>query len=333
MPEIPPVDPGVLEILGAGPRKAFPSKLLPESPELPQDEVIRLRTDFFTNTYSIQGPELIFYFCEGGVHGQAVNQDSPEWTTFGANWEIVEGTEIPQMDWNQARMFVRGQTGDFHIKRLSPPKEDGRFGYTADPESGATQNPSVHEKNDCPSAGDSDAKPTPLPTLLESEPQDERAFPDGLLASGMVLEEQLTLWTEYLSNAHMIPTDITREAKTEGDSTTPMTGYLIAKYQLGGTYDLLLCGDGRYHRMGSARVNIAKYSEPGWRGGQGGDWKVSGESGVPRLQLIPDDPRVIMSGFDFPLFIEDGQLASTLVIQYRVNPDLIFTLYEASGCP
>lgn len=335
IPDIPPVDPGVLEILGAGPRKAFPSELLPDSPELPQDEVIRLWTEFFTNVYSIQGPELIFYYCEGGVHGQAVNRDDPRWTTYGANWEIVEGTEIPRMEWNHARMFVRGQTGDFHIERLSPPKEDGRFGYTADPESGFTQNPSVHDKRDCPPAGDPNAEPTPLPTLLESEPQDERVLPEALLATGMSIGDQVALWTEYFSNAHMIPTDITRAAKSERSppSRTPMIGYLVLKHQLGGTYDLLLCGDGRYHWMGSASVNIVNYSEPGWRGGQDGDWKVSAEGGAPRLQLFPDDPRVIASGFDFPLLIEEGQLASSLVIQRRTNPDLIFTLYEASGCP
>ena len=333
IPEIPPVDPGVLEILGAGPRKAFPSELLPDSPELPQDEVIRLWTDYMTNIYTIQGAELIFYFCEGGVHGQAVNQDEPRWTTYRGDWEIVEGTEIPRMEWNHVRMFVRGQTGDFHIERLSPPKGDGRFGYTADPESGYTQNPSVHDKNDCPLAGDPDAEPTPLPTLLESEPQGERAVPERLLTTGTSIDEKVALWTEYLSNGHMIPTEITKAAKLEEQfADTAMIGYLIAKHQLGGSYDLLLCGDGRYHWMGSARVNIANYSEPGWRGGQDGDWKVSGESGSARLQLSPDDPRVLASGFSFPLLIEDGQLASTLVIQFRINPDLIFTLYEASGC-
>jgi hypothetical protein len=64
-----PVDPAVVEIIGAGPRKEFPQELMPGSPDLPQEEVIRLWTEFISNTFQIEYASYILFNCEGGLAG------------------------------------------------------------------------------------------------------------------------------------------------------------------------------------------------------------------------------------------------------------------------
>ena len=330
-PLLAPVDQTVLDLLGAGPRKEFPQELMPGSPELPYDEIKRLWTEYQSNIYLIEDANYILYFCEGGYGATPVNTFSPAAETKGLTWEIIDQTEIPRMEWYEARMVIRDQDGsNSHFQALSPPNVDGSYGDGKKVDQSGPNISYVFEKNDCPPAGDPDAEPTPLPALLESEAQEERELPDALLSGEASIDERAELWTEYLSNTHLIPTGLTYATKLESETPdAKIGGYLISAHRLGGSYDLLLCGDGRYHWLGSAPVNITKYDEPGWRGGQDGDWKVEGT----RLQLTPDDPRVILKAVSFPLEIEDGQLASTLTVQWRNPTDMTFTVYEASGCP
>ena len=339
VPTVPPVDTTLLNILGAGPVKRFPPELMPGSPELPYDEVKRLWTEYQTNIYLIEGSKYVIYLCQGGYGATPINQYSPRNETYGLTWAIVDQSEIPRMEWYEARMTIRGQAGDSHVVNLSPPLEGDRFGDGKDHGDSGPASTYIYEKTDCSPSGDPKAEPTALPALPVSNPLEERTLKPELLARWTASDErtgdeQVALWTEYLSDAHLIPTGVTAGVKLESEFSNAKIGaYLISAHKLGGSYDLLLCGDGRYHWMGSAPVNIVNYAESGWRGGQDGDWEVDSRNGAPRLQLIPDDPRVIKKAVSFPLAIEDGQLASTIVVQGRIPNDLIVTVFEASGCP
>jgi hypothetical protein len=326
--EIEPIDPAVLEIIGAGKRKQFPIELMDGSPELPEEEVIRLWTEFQSNSYIVQSPSYILYTCEGGMFGAASVIASPMQETLGANFEVIGPTSFPKKPWNHARFVLTDLFNGRQLGNLQPPQSDGRFEFTSD----ATGQPSrrdYYEKNDCPDYSGRDLEPTPMPLLPVSEPGNQREISAELLNG----DESIDAWTAFLTNTHIAPVGVTSLGKIELENDNPvLSAYMLKRHHLNGNYDLLLCGDGRYHWMGTAPVNVNDFEKAGWRHGQDGDWEVRlTEKGLV-LQLLADDPRVILKGAAFPLQIMDGEFQSTMIPYDRSTFDLVFNAYEATGC-
>jgi hypothetical protein len=324
-----PIDPAVLEIIGAGPRKEFPQELMPGSPELPQDEVVRLWTEFISNTYQIQDATYILYDCEGGLSGATKVAASPDNELGHEHWAIIPTESFDLAEWNEARYKKIGYNwSDSGL--LSPPGPDGRF--MAD-NPNAPQSAAFHEKTDCPKAADPEVKPTPLPILPESKPQALRSLPVELIDSDDSLDQQIAAWTSYLSGTHMIPTGITQLGKNEADDIDPtLARYLFNAHHISGSFDLLLCGDGKYHWLGSAPLRIGDYTGSSWQWGQDGVWNIIERDGKPVMHLLPDDPQLALETPQFPLVVENDEFLSTILRKSRRGADLVFELHEASGC-
>ena len=325
-----PVDPAVLEIISAGPRKEFPQELLSGSPELPQDEVVRLWTEFISNAYQIEDAGYILYNCEGGLSGATRVSASPDNELGHDHWAIIPTESFDLAEWNEVRYKKIGY-GWNDSSIMSPPGQDGRFMATSPK---APQSSAFHEKPGCPKAADPDVESTPLPTLPESAPQAVRSLPAELIDSVGYLDQQVAAWTSYLSGTHMIPSDITQLGKNESDDVNPtLERYLFNGHKISGSFDLLLCGDGKYHWLGSAPLKIGDYTGPSWQWGQDGVWNVIERDGKPVMHLLPDDPQLALETPQFPLVVENDQFISTILWGSRRGADLIFELHEASGCP
>ena len=325
-----PVDPAVLEIIGAGPRKEFPQELMPGSPELPQEVVIRLWTEFISNAYQIQDATYILYHCEGGLSGATRVAEWPDNELGHDHWEIIPTESFDLAEWNEVRYRTIWYGGRSDSDILSPPGPDGRF-MTTNPN--APQSAAYHEKADCPKAADPNVESTPLPTLPESAPQAVRSLPAELIDSAGSLDQQVASWTSYLSGTHMIPIDITQLGIDESDDVDPtLLRYLFNNHRFTGSFDLLLCGDGKYHWLGSAPLKIGVYTDPGWQWGQDGVWNVIESDGKPVMHLLPDDPQLALETPEFPLVVEKDEFLSTILWGSRRGADLIFEVHEASGC-
>jgi hypothetical protein len=325
-----PVDPAILEIIGAGPRKEFPQELRPGSPELPQEEVIRLWTEFISTTYQIQDASYILFNCEGGLAGATRVAAGPDNEHKLEGWEIIPPESFDLAEWNQAR-YVRIQYNGIGSDILSPPGEDGRFLAKS---SQAPQNAAYHVKPDCPKSADPNVAPTPLPTVPDSVPQEVRSLPAELIDSTGSIDQQIAAWTSFLSGTHMIPIDVTQLGKNESDEGDPtLLRYMFNDHHISGSFDLLLCGDGKYHWLGSAPLKIGVYNEPGWQWGQDGVWEVIERDDQPVMHLLPDDPQLALKTPHFPLMVENDEFLSTVLRRFRRGADLIFELREASGCP
>lgn len=212
-----------------------------------------------------------------------------------------------------------------------PPGEDGRFLAKS---SQAPQNAAYHVKPDCPKAVDPNVEPTPLPILPDSVPQEVRTLPGELTDSVGSIDQQMAAWTSYLSGTHMMPIEVTQHGKNESDDVDPtILRYMFNDHHISGSFDLLLCGDGKYHWMGSAPLRIGVYNEPGWTWGQDGVWEVIERDGQPVMHLLPDDPQLALKTPQFPLVVENDKFLSTILRRSRRGADLIFELREASGCP
>jgi len=286
-----PVDPAILEIIGAGPRKKFPQELMPGSPELPQEEVIRLWAEFISNTYQIQDASYILFNCEGRLAGAARVSVNPYHEYELEGWEIIPPELFDLAEWNQVR-YVRIIYGGTGSDILSPLGEDGRFLAKS---SQAPQNAAYHVKPDCPKAADPNVAPTPLPTLPDSEPQEVRALPSELIDPTGSINQQIAAWTSYLSGTHMIPIDITQLGKNESNEGDPtLFRYMFNDHHISGSFDLLLCGDGKYHWLGSGPLKIGVYNEPSWKWGQDDVWEVIERDGQLVMDLLPDDPQLAL---------------------------------------
>ena len=326
-----PVDPAVLEIIGAGPRKEFPQELMPGSPELPQDEVVRLWTEFVSNAYQIQDATYILYNCEGGLSGATRVSESPDNELGHDHWAIVPPEKFDLAEWNEVRFQKIGRNGWRDSDIMSPPEPDGRF-MARNPK--APQSAAYHVKPDCPKAPDPNVEPTPLPTLPESVPQAVRSLTTELIDSNGSIDQQIAAWTSYLSGTHINPIDITELGKNESDDVDPtLIRYLFNAHGIAGSFDLLLCGDGKYHWLGSAPLKIGVYTDPGWGWGQDGVWNVIERDGEPVMHLLPDDPQLALETPQFPLVVKGEEFRSTIVMRSRRGADLIFEVHEASGCP
>lgn len=302
---------------------------MPGSPELPQDEVVRLWTEFISNAYVIQDETYILYNCEGGLGGATRVAEYPDNELGHEHWAIVPTESFDLAEWNEVKYLKIGYLwSDSDI--MSPPGEDGRFMTT---HRLAPQSAAYHEKPDCPKAADPNVEPTPLPTLPESVPLASRSLPIELIDSAGSLEQQIAAWTSYLSGTHMIPTGITQQGLDESDDVDPtLARYMFNSHKISGSFDLLLCGDGKYHWLGSAPLKIGVYDEPSWQWGQDGVWNVIERDGQPVMHLLPDDPQLALETPQFPLVVEDDEFRSTILRGSRRGADLIFELHEASGC-
>jgi len=323
-----PIDPEIAAIVGEAKLKTFPAALKEGAPELSEEEVIDLWTGFIADTYWVESTDYVLSFCGASYGSTPIATFKAELEHFGWNWEVIGPTKFPARPWNSARVILDGIEAP-GVGELAPPSEDGRLSTESLPDqpSRGPNNPLVFENSDCVPETNASAEPTPLPALPESSGQNVREIPEDLTNGAASTDA----WRAYLSDGHMIAVDFADGELKEIDPS--LTRYLSQIHKLTGTVDLLLCGDGRFHWMGTVPVVIADYSTRGWTGGQDGGWEISqtGENSF-NLQLIPDDSRVILESVKFPVEIENGRFLSTL-INTGGGTDLIFEVREASGCP
>jgi len=322
-----PIDPEVAAIIGDAKLKEFPAELMDGAPELPEEEVIRLWTEFVSDTYWVESADYIISYCEEGYGATPSVTAKPEYEAMGWNWEIIGPKKFPAQPWNTVRVILDGKEPPA-IGDLSMHEDFGRITTDTAPTQGleGPTNPLVYENNSCFSAAGPDAEPTPLPTLPESEPVQLRPIPEVLASNDASVED----WVEFLSDIHMIavaPSD------PEALAIDPnILRYMSFFHGVNGSQELLLCGNGRYHYLGSATVTITDYTAAGWTGGQDGSWSVSGKPGQFVMQLLPDDPRVILKSVAYPLIIKDDQFHSTLLQGLTGTPDIQYEVHDASGC-